>query len=81
MRVRLTESTSNTERISTNADKIKAIVESESKKKKRLSAGAMKRLHNGRLTDIVFNHQDGDSSAVKKKVTMQQLNSILFGDS
>ncbi|EGT37841.1 hypothetical protein CAEBREN_21901 [Caenorhabditis brenneri] len=84
MRVRLADSTSHqslSEKISTNTDKIKDIIDSENRKKKRLSAGEMKRIQNGKLSDILFTHQDGDSSAVKKKVTMQQLNKIIFGDS
>ncbi|CAL2040724.1 unnamed protein product [Caenorhabditis brenneri] len=83
MRVRLADSTSHqslSEKISTNTDKIKDIIDSENRKKKRLSAGEMKRVQNGKLSDILFTHQDGDSSAVKKKVTMQQLNKIIFGE-
>lgn len=84
MRVRLADITpqqSITAKVSTNTDKIKDIIDAENRKKKRLSAGAMKRLEHGKLTDILFVHQDGDSNAVKKKVTVQQLNSILFGTS
>ncbi|EFP04736.1 hypothetical protein CRE_29989 [Caenorhabditis remanei] len=83
MRVRLADSTqhSTQQKVATNADKIKDIIDSENRKQKRLSAGAVKRIEHGKLTDIVFIHQDGDSSAVKKKVTVQQMNSIIFGES
>ncbi|CAI2349999.1 unnamed protein product [Caenorhabditis sp. 36 PRJEB53466] len=70
-------------KVTTNTEKIKDLVEQDNNKKKtpkRLSAGAMKRIQNGKLADVTFVHQEGDSSAVKKKVTLQQLNAILFGD-
>lgn len=81
MRVRLAaDSLPSSSKVLTNTDRIKELVELEKTKKKRLSAGAMKRLQNGKLADVQFVHQEGDSSAVKKKVTIQQLNSIIFGD-
>ncbi|CAP24316.1 Protein CBG03417 [Caenorhabditis briggsae] len=83
-RVRLADHTpqQQSERITTNTDKIKEIIDTENqKKKKRLSAGAMKRKEQGKHSDVIFTHQDGDSNAVKKKVTIQQLNSIIFGES
>uniref|UniRef100_A0A8R1EBH8 Uncharacterized protein n=1 Tax=Caenorhabditis japonica TaxID=281687 RepID=A0A8R1EBH8_CAEJA len=78
LRVRLTDEPTRA-LVTTNTDKIKEIVELEKKKKKRLSSGALKRLQNGRLADVVFCHQDGDSGAVKKKITMHQLATIIFG--
>uniref|UniRef100_A0A8R1E3D2 AAA domain-containing protein n=1 Tax=Caenorhabditis japonica TaxID=281687 RepID=A0A8R1E3D2_CAEJA len=78
LRVRLTDEPTRS-LVTTNTDKIKEIVELEKKKKKRLSSGALKRLQNGRLADVVFCHQDGDSGAVKKKITVHQLATIIFG--
>ncbi|ULT95936.1 hypothetical protein L3Y34_004531 [Caenorhabditis briggsae] len=70
-RVRLADHTpqQQSERITTNTDKIKEIIDTENqKKKKRLSAGAMKRKEQGKHSDVIFTHQDGDSNAVKKKL-------------
>ncbi|CAI5447907.1 unnamed protein product [Caenorhabditis angaria] len=87
LRVNLAETSENSNgksgKIMTNTEKIKQIVDEENMKTKnvkRLSTGAMKRQRYQQLSDVIFNHQDGDSSAVKKKITMHQMNCLLFGE-
>ncbi|CAB3406534.1 unnamed protein product [Caenorhabditis bovis] len=69
-------------RVITNTAKIIEMLPKagEASNRKRLSAGALKRQRHQKLADVIFEHQEGDSSAIKKKVTMHQLSSMIFGD-
>lgn len=84
MRVRLEEEPS--PKVVTNTSKIKGLIEeantaasSAAKKMKRMSAGAEKRLKHQDLGDVHYEFVAGDSYAVKKKITMANLLSLVFG--